>query len=95
MRVAPNIEFLPLKDIGRMRGMQRLDERMLGFGDVGVVIALNGLVEKRKADQEHDGKDQQTPALSPQPLGPDYSGFHRSTGLRAAATSSTRLVRVP
>ena len=68
--------------------MQRIDERVGGLGEINMIVALNGLVEKGDADQQHQPEHQQELLLG-------YAGRHRSTGLRAAVTSSTRLVRVP
>src|SRR5712692_5295357 len=85
--------------------MQRLDLRVFSACQKIDVVALNGLIEKRQADQQHHGdNDCQLPpdAGSFEPgtrfqsvvLIRGCSGVHRSTGRRAAVTSSTRLVRV-
>jgi len=86
MRLPAQVHHFAAKYIGGVLGMQRLHLRVDGFGEINVVVALDGLVEKRNADgQDYGQRKQQTL----------YWGFHRSTGLRAAVTSSTRLVRVP
>ena len=88
MRLAAQVHFLALKHVAGVVGVQRIDERVGGLGEINVIVALNGLVEKGNPDQQHQPQHQQE-------LPGGYAGFHRSTGLRAAVTSSTRLVRVP
>ncbi len=68
--------------------MQRVDQRVLRFGEIDVVVALNRLIEKREPDQQHQPQARAAADWL------RYAGFHRTTGLRAAVTSSTRLVRV-
>ncbi len=68
--------------------MQRLNQSVSRFGEIDVVVPLHGLIEKRQPQQQRQPEQQEQRALL-------YSGFHRNTGLRAAVTSSTRLVRVP
>src|SRR5579871_3425129 len=75
-----------------MRGMQRLDLGVLGLGQIVDVVALDGLVEEGQPNGEHDRHDEQE--LQSAALLSVLRGFHRSTGRRAAVTSSTRLVRV-
>ena len=66
--------------------MKRLDQCVSRFREVDMVVALNRLVEEREPYGQHQPQAQQEPFA--------YAGFHRNTGLRAAVTSSTRLVRV-
>ncbi len=91
MRVAAQVDVVAAEDVGDVGGMQRLDLRVRRFGDVDIVVALNGLVQKRKSQQQRKAEDQPEAAAG---IPARYAGFHRSTGLRAAVTSSTRLVRV-
>ena len=87
VRVAAQIHLVAEEDVFHVARMQRIDERMLRLGEVDVVVALNRLIEERKADEQHQPQAQQQGLAR-------YAGFHRNTGLRAAVTSSTRLVRV-
>src|ERR1700754_457890 len=87
MRMAAQIDLVPLENVLQVIGVERVDERVLRFRDVDVVIALNRLVQEREPDQQHQPQQQQKRAAA-------YAGFHRKTGLRAAVVSSTRLVRV-
>src|SRR5690242_2554720 len=89
VRMAAEIDLDTLEHHRGVRGMQRFDQGVLSYRDVGVVVALNCLVQERKANENDKCERQQKPARI------RYAGFHRNTGLRAAATSSTRLVRVP
>src|ERR1035441_2432381 len=75
--------------------MQRIDERVLRLGEINMVVALYGLVEEREPDEQHYAQaEQQGPAGYAGGFRGGYRGVHRKTGLRAAVTSSTRLVRV-
>jgi hypothetical protein len=88
--VAAQIDLIAHENVLYVAGMERVDERMLGFGQVDMVVALNSLIQERKPDQkDHREGDPQT-----QPSACRTYGFHRNTGLRAAVTSSTLLVRV-
>ena len=69
---------------------QRLLENVGREIQVVDFVALHRLPQKRRVQQQGESGQQQQVAL--QAFG--YAGFHRSTGLRAAVTSSTRLVRV-
>ena len=54
MRLPAQVHHLAAKHVGRVLGMQRVHLRVGGFGEVDVVVALDGLVEKRNADgQDH------------------------------------------
>src|ERR1035437_3282747 len=55
--------------------------------EIDVVVALNRLIEEREPDEQPQPQTQQQGFAV-------YAGFHRNTGLRAAGTSSPRLVRV-
>src|SRR5690242_10138845 len=98
MRMASHIDHIAQEYITRVIGMQRIDLRVLGSGQIVDVIALNGLIEKRKPDQQDNRDDDREPGrgagFQSAALALLLSGFHRSTGRRAAETSSTRLVRV-
>src|SRR5437016_4714684 len=85
--------------------MQRLDLCVLRACQKINIVALDGLIEERQADQQHHGgrEGQLPPDAGPWQPGTRFqsavlvrgcSGVHRSTGRRAAVTSSTRLVRV-
>ena len=86
MGEAAQVHRAAAKDVAYVVGMQRFDERVRPFGEVHRVVALDGLIEKRQPEREHQ----------PENLYAGFHrGFHRKMGLRAAVTSSTRLVRVP
>ena len=56
-----------------------------------MVVSLYGLIEEREPDEQHQ------PQAEPKEFAVYagvHRGVHRKTGLRAAVTSSTRLVRV-
>ena len=88
MRVPAQIHLVTHEDVLHVVGMQRIDQRVLRFGQVNMVVALNRLIEEREPDEQHQPQAQQQGSAAL------YAGFHRNTGLRAAVTSSTRLVRV-
>ncbi len=90
MRLAAEVHFHATKNVSSVSGMHRLDQRVRGDGQIDIVIALHRLIEKRQTHGQHQGQHQKQLAA-----GSFYAGFHRSTGLRAAPTSSTLLVRVP
>src|SRR5579871_2103624 len=99
--MAPGIDELPHENVAHIIGMQRIDLGVLGSVEILKIVALNGFVEKRQAQGEDQEYNQQN--LSPQIvvykdqsaalLAVDWR-FQRTMGLRAAVTSSTRLVRV-
>src|SRR5262245_1570524 len=91
MRLATLVDHVPEKDVRRVLGMQRVDLGVRRLGEILVLVALNRLAEERKTNQENQRERDPQPA----PVRSGYAGFHRRTGLRAAVTSSTRLVRVP
>src|SRR5690242_1306814 len=92
MRMAAHIRGVSQEHELEMRGMERLDLGVLGLGQVVHVVALNRLVQKRQPHQNHGRQDEQE--FQSAALLSVLAGFHRSTGRRAAVTSSTRLVRV-
>ena len=53
----------PRKTSLEVQRMQRIDLGVGGLRDVGVVVALNGLIQKRKADQENKRERNPQPAL--------------------------------
>ncbi|MCX6629940.1 MAG: hypothetical protein NTW28_20170 [Candidatus Solibacter sp.] len=85
--MAAQVHFVAEEDVFHIVGMQWVDERVLRLGEINVVVALNRLIEEREPDEQHQPQQQQQGFAV-------YAGFHRNTGLRAAVTSSTRLVRV-
>ena len=91
VRVAAQIHLVAQEHIFHIVGVQRVDERVLRLGEINVVVALNRLIQERQPDDEHQPQAQEQRFAV-------YAGFHRgvhrNTGLRAAVTSSTRLVRV-
>ena len=96
VRVAAKIHVDPPEDIHRVSRVQWIDQGVLGFRYIGIVIALNGLVQEGQPQQENRcQRHNEAPAPNPWPPASGYAGFHLSTGRRAAVTSSTRLVRVP
>ena len=87
MGVAAQIDLVAQEDVLHVVGMQRVDEGVLRLGEIDMVVALNRLIEEGEPDEQHQPHQQQQGFAR-------YAGFHRNTGLRAAVTSSTRLVRV-
>ena len=87
VRMAAQIHLVAEEHILHVVGMQRVDQRVLRLGEINMVVALNGLIEEWEPDEQHQ------PQAEPQEFAV-YAGVHRKTGLRAAVTSSTRLVRV-
>ena len=81
------IHLVAQEHIFHIVGVQRVYQRVLRFGEINVVVALNRLMQEREPDEQHQPQAQQQPFAV-------YAGFHRNTGLRAAVTSSTLLVRV-
>ena len=89
VRMPTHVHHVAEKNITSVVRMQRLNLRVLRAVKIIDIVALNRLVEKRQAQRQHQQDDQRD--LRPNR---SYSGFQRRTGLRAAATSSTRDVRV-
>jgi hypothetical protein len=88
VRMALHFHHLAQEHVTGMRGMQRVNLCMLGASQIVNVVALNRLIEERRA-QEEDQDEQKEQAARHY-----LSGRQRRIGLRAAVTSSTRLVRV-
>src|SRR5712692_1334345 len=61
MRMPAHIHQVALKQIARVIRMQRLDLRMLGGVQVISIVALDGLMEERQAQRQHDRNDQRNP----------------------------------
>ena len=59
MRVALHRHDLTQEDIAGVVGMQRINLRMLRSRQVINVVALNGLVEKRDAQEERNRDDEE------------------------------------
>ena len=85
VRMSPHIDHVAKKGVTRVIGVRRIDLRVLRAGKVINVVSLNRLIEKWQAYRQHDGEQEK---------GGFQAGFQRMIGLRAAVTSSTRLVRV-
>ena len=47
-----HVHFLPKKDVPRMGGMQRIDLRTLRALKVIKIVALNGLIQERQAQEK-------------------------------------------
>ena len=83
MRVTLHVDQVSSKHIPDVMRMGRLDLRVLRAVEIVNVVALDRLIKKRCSQQHnHRQREQQ------------FHGFQRSTGRRAAPTSSTLLVRV-
>src|SRR5690348_4517237 len=61
MRMAAHIDHIAKEDIARVIGMERIDLRVLGSSQIVDVIALNGLTEKLKPDQQDSRDDDREP----------------------------------
>src|SRR5581483_4531466 len=72
--------------------VQRIDLRMLGSCQVVDIVSLDRLIKKRNPNQQDKGEEKRELQRA---VASQQQGFHRSTGRRAAVTSSTRLIRVP
>ena len=57
MGLATHIDVASHEDIGGVLGMQRLDLRVGGLGEIEDVVALQSLVEERNAQCEDDKSD--------------------------------------
>src|SRR4051794_2397139 len=90
MGVSAQVDQVTQEDDLHRQRVEGIHLRMGGFGDVGVVVPLDGLVQKRKTNEQKQRERDPQPAPASV-----YAGFHLRIGLRAAVTSSTRLVRVP
>ena len=55
--MAAHVHGHALKHVASMRGMQRIDLRVFGALQVIKVVALDGLVEERKAEQEYKAQN--------------------------------------
>jgi hypothetical protein len=49
MRVAAQVHLIAEEDVLDVIGMEWIDERVLRFGAVDIVVALDGLVEEGQA----------------------------------------------
>ncbi len=58
MRKAAQIHAIADGNVLDVVGIERLDLRVLGCGQVVDVVALNGLIEKWQADEQDNGQDQ-------------------------------------
>ena len=57
MRLASHIDVAAHEDIIGMLGMQRFDLGMRSLRKIQHIVTLEGLVQKRKAQREHDECD--------------------------------------
>src|ERR1700734_3049504 len=94
VRKAPQIHRIAEKNVADVTGMYRIDLRMLCARQVVNVVALDGLVEKWQADEQHHRHDDRQAGREAYGVTGSGSGSHFKIGRRAAWTSSTRLVRV-
>ena len=51
MRMAAHVDRYALKEVAGVRGVKRIDLRMLGSVKVIQIVALNGLSEKRQTQR--------------------------------------------
>ena len=58
MRLSAHIDIAAHEDVRGVLGMQRLDLRVGGLGEIEDVVALEGLVEKRQAQGKDDQRDE-------------------------------------
>src|SRR3954469_5799117 len=90
MRMPAQVDQVAKEDDLHRERMERVHLRVGGFRDVSVVVPLDGLFQKRKTNEKKQRERDPQPAPASV-----YAGFHLRIGLRAAITSSTRLVLVP
>ena len=57
--VSAQVHLVAEEDVLHVAGMQRVDERVLRFGEIDVVVALNRLIEEREPDEQHQPQAQQ------------------------------------
>ena len=58
MRLATHVDVAAHKDILGVHGMQRVNLRVGGFGEIQDVVALQGLVEEGQAQSEDGQRDE-------------------------------------
>ncbi len=58
VRLSAHIDIAAHEDVGGVLGMERLDLRVGGLGEIEDVVALEGLVEKRQAQGKDDQRDE-------------------------------------
>jgi len=58
MRLAPHVDVAAHEDVLGVLGMQRLDLRVGGLGEVENIVTLESLVEKGQAQCEDDQRDE-------------------------------------
>ena len=100
--MASHIDHIALEDIPGVVRVQRIRERVFCPSEVVVIVLLDRRTQERQPNEEQkDKQGQESKALRrPDRQSRTYSaaeraaGFQRTMGLRAAVTSSTRLVRV-
>lgn len=73
--------------------MRGIDQGVFGARQVIDIVTLDRLVQEWQAQPENQGDEEEYVSQSAARLAVDC-GLHRTIGLRAAVTSSTRLVRV-
>src|ERR1017187_6812193 len=86
--VARRVHQVAKKNVLEVQRRERLAQHVAGNVQISDFVALHRLRQERYVQQHREGGQQYQVATR------FYAGFHRNTGLRAA-TSSTRLVRVP
>jgi len=56
--MAAHVHYFPHKGVSGVVGVERLDLRVLGSGEVVDVVALDGLIEKRQSDGKNESYDE-------------------------------------
>ena len=57
MRMSPHVHDSAHERVARMRGMQWIDLRVLRSIDIVDVVTLNGLIQERKPQRQHEERD--------------------------------------
>ena len=58
MRLAAHIDVAAHEDVGGVLGMQRLDLRVRGLGEIEHVVALERLIQEGQAQGQDDQRDE-------------------------------------
>ena len=64
MGVAAQVDLIAQEDDFEVHRMQRVNERMRRFRYIGMIVALNRLIQKRQANQQNERERNPEPALS-------------------------------
>ena len=64
MRMAPHVHQVSQEYVANMVGMGRIDLGVLGAGEVVDIVALDGLVQERRPQQQDHGQNKRQPHVS-------------------------------